>query len=104
MKQIKPAQSYIDQDRAKTLLEKWAPVLDYTSKSVSPIEDEHTRLNTAMLLENQEAYCLREANVAGGTGSVFGYNANNGAYGAQGGAFPVVPISMLLVIIVFLRF
>ncbi len=88
MKQIKPAQSYIDQDRAKTLLEKWAPVLDYTSKSVSPIEDEHTRLNTAMLLENQEAYCLREANVAGGQGSVFGFNSNNGAYGQQGGAFP----------------
>ena len=84
MKQIKPAQSYIDQDRAKTLLEKWAPVLDYTSKSVGPIEDEHTRLNTAMLLENQEAYCLREANVAGGTGGVFG-SGNNGA---TGGAFP----------------
>ena len=83
MKQIKPAQSYIDQDRAKVLLEKWAPVLDYTSKNVSAIEDEHTRLNTAMLLENQEAYCLREANVAGGTGSVFG-TANNGA---NGGAF-----------------
>jgi hypothetical protein len=85
MKQIKPAQSYIDQDRAKVLLEKWSPVLDYTSKNVAPIEDEHTRLNTAMLLENQEAYCLREANVAGGAGSVFGYNAGNGEYGANGG-------------------
>lgn len=83
MKQIKPVQSYIDQDRAKTLLEKWAPVLDYSSKSVAPIEDEHTRLNTAMLLENQEAYCLREANVAGGAGGPFGA-ANNGQYG---GAF-----------------
>jgi len=84
MKQIKPAQSYIDQDRAKVLLEKWAPVLDYTSKNVAAIEDEHTRLNTAMLLENQEAYCLREANVAGGNG-VFGYGSspvtNNGDYG-----------------------
>jgi len=83
MKQIKPAQSYIDQDRAKVLLEKWAPVLDYTSKNVAPIEDDHTRLNTAMLLENQEQYCLREANVAGGTGSVFGGSDN----GATGGAF-----------------
>ena len=83
MKQIKPAQSYIDQDRAKVLLEKWAPVLDYTSKNVAAIEDEHTRLNTAMLLENQEAYCLREANVAGGGGSVFGQGAGgeNGAFG-----------------------
>ena len=83
MKQIKPAQSYIDQDRAKVLLEKWAPVLDYTSKNVAPIEDEHTRLNTAMLLENQEQYCLREANVAGGQG-VFG-TANNGLYGGEVG-------------------
>jgi hypothetical protein len=83
MKQIKPAQSYIDQDRAKVLLEKWAPVLDYTSKNVAAIEDEHTRLNTAMLLENQEQYCLREANVAGGTGSVFGTSDN----GVNGGAF-----------------
>ena len=84
MKQIKPAQSYIDQDRAKVLLEKWAPVLDYTSKSVAAIEDDHTRLNTAMLLENQEAYCIREANTAGGTGTMFG-SINNGG---TGGAFP----------------
>jgi len=86
MKQIKPAQSYIDQDRAKTLLEKWAPVLDYTSKSVGPIEDDHTRLNTAMLLENQEAYCLREANIAGGQGSVFG-GSTNGNFGGGNNAF-----------------
>ena len=85
MKQIKPAQSYIDQSRAQALLEKWSPVLDYTSKSVAPIEDEHTRLNTAMLLENQEAYCLREANTVGGTGGVFGTGTNNGA---SGNAFP----------------
>jgi hypothetical protein len=88
MKQIKPAQSYIDQDRARVLLEKWAPVLDYTSKNVAAIEDEHTRLNTAMLLENQEAYCLREANVAGGAG-VFGYGSNPlTTNGDNGGRFP----------------
>jgi hypothetical protein len=85
MKQIKPSQSYIDQSRAQALLEKWAPVLDYTSKSVAPIEDEHTRLNTAMLLENQEAYCLREANTVGGTGGIFGSGAD---HGATGNAFP----------------
>jgi len=85
MKQIKPAQSYIDESRAQALLEKWAPVLDYTSKSVAPIEDEHTRLNTAMLLENQEAYCLREANTVGGTGGIFGSGTDNGA---TGNAFP----------------
>ena len=73
MKQIKPTQAYIDGDRAKALLEKWGPVLNYSSKNVSAIEDEHTRLNTAMLLENQESWCINEANIAGGsTGSVFG--------------------------------
>jgi hypothetical protein len=88
MKQIKPAQSFIDQDRAKVLLEKWAPVLDYTSKSVAAIEDDHTRLNTAMLLENQEQYCLREANVAGGQGTMFGTFGSTGGHGGTGGAFP----------------
>ena len=58
---IRPTQAYIDESRAASLLEKWAPVLDYTSKSVAPIEDSHTRLNTAMLLENQESWCLNEA-------------------------------------------
>jgi len=47
---IRPTQAYIDESRAAQLLEKWAPVLDYTSKSVAAIEDSHTRLNTAMLL------------------------------------------------------
>ena len=61
MKSIRPTQAYIDETRAAALLEKWAPVLDYTSKSVAPIEDDHTRLNTAMLLENQEQWCIREA-------------------------------------------
>jgi hypothetical protein len=72
--QIRPTQAYISQDRARALLEKWTPVLDYTSKNVAPIEEEHTRLNTAMLLENQEAWCLNEANISGsGTGgSAFG--------------------------------
>jgi len=61
MKSIRPTQAYIDETRAAALLEKWAPVLDYTSKSVAAIEDDHTRLNTAMLLENQEQWCIREA-------------------------------------------
>jgi hypothetical protein len=61
MNTIRPSQAYIDESRAASLLEKWAPVLDYTSKSVAPIEDSHTRLNTAMLLENQESWCLNEA-------------------------------------------
>ena len=80
-KSIRPSQSYISEDRAKLLTEKWAPVLDYTSNNVAAIEDDHTRLNTAILLENQEKWCM-EANQSGGTGSVFSNgNVNDGLYG-----------------------
>ena len=86
MRSIRPTQSYIDESRAAALLEKWKPVLDYTSDNVRPIEDDHTRLNTAMLLENQETWCVNEANVAGGTGSVFGGAYSPGGAGSYGGA------------------
>jgi hypothetical protein len=76
MKQLKPSETYIDQTRAQSLVEKWSPVLDYTSKNVSAIEDDNTRLNTAILLENQESWCLKEAQntsgLVGGSNSVFG--------------------------------
>lgn len=85
-KVIKPTQAYIDESRAKVLLEKWGPVLDYNSANVSPIEDDHTRLNTAMLLENQEQWCIGEANVSGGSGSAF--NSGSVTPGSTGGAFP----------------
>lgn len=79
MNRIKPTQAYIDQNRAKMLLEKWGPVLDYSSKNVAAIEDEHTRLNTAMLLENQEAWCLNESGNLAGQGGSFG-SAAGGQY------------------------
>jgi Major capsid protein Gp23 len=82
-KQIRPSQSYIDERSAKTLLEKWAPVLDYTSNNVSAIEDDHTRLNTAILLENQEKWCFEASNTGGGAGVFGGSAAGNGAYGNQ---------------------
>jgi len=59
-------QSFINRDRADTLLEKWSPVLDYTSDSIKPIDDDHTRLNTAILLENQEKWCIEEGSSVGG--------------------------------------
>jgi hypothetical protein len=83
--QVRPTESYIDESRARVLVEKWAPVLDYSSDTVKPIEDDHRRLSTAMLLENQEQWCINEANVAGGSSSVFGATLQ-GAPG-QGGAF-----------------
>jgi len=85
MNTIRPTQAYIDQNRAKSLLEKWNPVLDYKSDNVKPLEDDHMRLNTAMLLENQEQWCLNEAsNISGGTGSALGNGSVNiGQYGNQ---------------------
>jgi hypothetical protein len=82
-KVVRPSQSYIDESRASALLEKWSPVLDYTSKNVTAIEDDHTRLNTAILLENQEQWCLREA------GPNYGANTTNvaGNGGALGNNF-----------------
>ena len=85
--ETRPSQNYIDNNRAQTLLEKWSPVLDYTSDKVSSIDNAHTRLNTAILLENQEEWCLKEANISGGTGSSFGTAAAIGSSGQGQGAY-----------------
>jgi len=77
-------QSFIDRDRADVLLEKWAPVLEYSSDSVKPIEDDHTRLNTAILLENQEKWCIEE-NTAGADGSFGGGVTTGSIYDPRGG-------------------
>ena len=74
--QTRPNTEYIDGNRAQQLLEKWSPVLDYTSDKVGAITDSHTRLNTAMLLENQESWCLKENNQS--DNGVFGTNQNIG--------------------------
>ena len=71
MSNISPAPGYINASRAKQLLEKWAPVLDFSSNKVNPIESEHGRLATAMLMENQENWCLNEAGNTN-AGGVFG--------------------------------
>ena len=78
MKSIKPSQSYIDKDRAGALLKKWAPLLDHADEATPAIVSEHTRLNTAILLENQEKWCFEASNTAAG-GGVFG------SFGGQGG-------------------
>ena len=86
MNKVKPSQSYISPDRAQALLEKWSPVLDFSSKNVRNIEDDHTRLNTAILLENQEKWCIEEnQNFSGGTGGVFGGAYSPGGMGSYGG-------------------
>jgi len=72
MNNIKPPSPYVDEQRASALLEKWAPVLDYKSDNVAPIEDDHQRYSTAVLLENQEQWCITES---GNSTGVLGSNA-----------------------------
>jgi hypothetical protein len=71
---------HINKDKAEQLVEKWSPVLDFKSDKVAEISNETTRLNTAILLENQEQWCLRESNTAA-SGGVFGsHQPTAGAY------------------------
>jgi|TARA_R110000824_G_scaffold61457_3_gene163449 hypothetical protein len=102
---IRPSQSYIDENRSKALLEKWSPVLDYSSDKVAVIEDDHTRLNTAILLENQEQWCLKEAaptlpGQAGATGSFgqgsdLGGGSSSDSYASGDARLPKILIPMI---------
>jgi len=69
---IEKPQSYVTRQRAKALLEKWGKILDFSSDRVAPIEDDRTRINTAMMLENQDQFLKEDSNVAG---DVFGTNS-----------------------------
>jgi hypothetical protein len=79
-------QSFIDRDRADVLLEKWAPVLNYSSDSVKAIEDDHTRLNTAILLENQEKWCIEEGSSTAQGSFGQGSSVDGGLYQPGGAA------------------
>jgi len=91
---------YINQNEAKTLIEKWKPMLDYSSDRVKPIEDDHTRLSTAMVLENQQKY-LTEDNTAGSGGAfgttqgTFGGGFSGDNYAAGDARLPKVLIPMI---------
>lgn len=92
-------QSFIDRNRASRLLEKWAPVLDFKSDSIKEIKDEHTRLNTAVLLENQEQYCLEQSGNTSALGSAAG-NAPTGfassdSYATGDSRLPKILIPMI---------
>ena len=98
---------HINKHTAESLVEKWSPVLDYTSDKVSAISNENTRLNTAILLENQEKWCFEASNVSGGTagssGSVFGANSpesgvsqfSGDTYASKDARLPKVLIPMI---------
>jgi len=84
MRKVNPSTGYIDRSRAQQLVEKWAPVLNYSSDKVGAIEDEHARLTTAILMENQERWCIEEGSNAAGAGGAFGSPASGDIYGAGG--------------------
>jgi Major capsid protein Gp23 len=101
-KTIKPSQSYIDRDRASQLLKKWAPLLEHADEATPAIKDDHTKLNTAILLENQEKWCFEATNSAA-TGGIFGTTtpgaAGNGRssdfYASNDARLPKILIPMI---------
>ena len=68
----------IPQENSRTagLVKKWSKVLDYHSDSIPAIQNEHIYRSTAVLLENQEKWCIEEANGAS-TGGIFGATGGN---------------------------
>jgi len=60
-----------EDSRTDRIVKKWAKVLDYNSESVPAIRNEHVYRSTAVLLENQEKWCIEEANGAS-SGGIFG--------------------------------
>lgn len=91
---------HINKDYAEQLVEKWGPVLDFKSDKVAEISNENTRLNTAILLENQEKWCLKEGNSVGGAGVASGlsqaaatFSGDN--YAAGDARLPKVLIPMI---------
>ena len=84
-KHITSSPNLINEDRASQLLSKWGPVLDYSSNSVKPIEEDYVRLSTAILLENQEKWCITEANMSSNGTAMFGYGNSPVSNGATPG-------------------
>jgi len=102
---MKQHTSYINRNRADALLEKWAPVLDYTSDGIKAINNENSRLNTAIVLENQEQWCF-ESNAygggvfgaAGGSGGIYnptGQITSGDTYAPQDARLPKILIPMI---------
>ena len=80
----------------EALQEKWAPLLDYDG--LDPIKDNHKRMVTAVLLENQEQTMREEAqflseqptNNTGSSGATAGFSAGADKTGPVAGFDPVL--------------
>jgi len=80
----------------EALQEKWSPLLDY--EGLDPIKDQHKRMVTAVLLENQEQTMREEAqflseqptNSTGSSGATAGFSATADKTGPVAGFDPVL--------------
>jgi hypothetical protein len=78
MKNIPETQ--VNDSKVNRAMAKWRRVLDYSSDTVKPIQNEHVYKCAAMLLENQEQWCIQESNIAS-SGGVFGAGVQIGTAG-----------------------
>jgi len=94
-------QTQVNDGSVNSIVKKWSKLLDYSSDSVKAIQNEHVYKATAMLLENQEKWCIQESNVAS-TGGVFGATqtigsgiANTDSYASGDARLPKILIPMI---------
>lgn len=93
-------QTAINERNVDRVVDKWSKILDYTSDAIPGIQNEHVYRSTAMLLENQEQWCLQESNTAS-SGGVFGATQtiggipNSDQYAAGDQRLPKILIPMI---------
>jgi hypothetical protein len=91
--------SPVNESRTDALVRKWSKVLDYSSNAVPEIRDEHTYRTTAMLLENQEKWCMESNNSSGifGATNVGGPGTipNSDGYATGDSRLPKILIPMI---------
>lgn len=92
----------LTKSKATMLLEKWGKLLDASEGNIKPIEKYRDRVSTAVVLENQQKWCM-ENTVAGGSSGAFGnltnqstaIGFNNDFYATGDARLPKVLIPMV---------
>jgi hypothetical protein len=94
-------ETQVNDSKVSRIVNKWRKVLDYSSNSIPAIQNEHVYKTTAMLLENQEQWCVQEANTSA-SGGVFGATqsigngiSNTDSYAAGDARLPKILIPMI---------
>jgi hypothetical protein len=94
-------QTQVNDGSVNSIVNKWRKLLEYSSDSVKAIQNEHVFKATAMVLENQEKWCIQESNIAS-SGGVFGATqtigsgiANTDSYASGDARLPKILIPMI---------